>query len=177
MNLTAPRPLSQLRRVFCLDSQVTYRTFQFGVSDLTEYNKPHGQEERQQRGGCQRGFCGFIEYGQAPPNRHASRHLVMNAMKVALRQRDTPTMHHSDRGPQYSSDDFRELLYTHRIECRMNGTGSCYDNAPVESFSLCSSESVYGDGPSQREKKRKLMCSTTSNAFIIDGVVMLRWIM
>jgi putative transposase len=67
-------------------------------------------------------------------DRHTSRHLVMNAMKMALGQRDTPAMHHSDRGPQYGSDDFRELLDTHGIECSMSGTGSCYDNAPVESF-------------------------------------------
>ena len=67
-------------------------------------------------------------------DRHTSRHLVMSAMRMALGQRDTPAMHHSDRGPQYSSDDFRELLDTHGIECSMSGTGSCYDNAPVESF-------------------------------------------
>jgi len=43
-------------------------------------------------------------------------------------------LHHSDRGPHYTSDDFRELLARHGIRCSMSGRGSCYDNAPVESF-------------------------------------------
>ncbi len=67
-------------------------------------------------------------------NRHSSRQLVMDAMKMALGQRDNPALHHSDRGPQYTSDDFRGLLRQHGIECSMSGRGSCYDNAPVESF-------------------------------------------
>jgi len=67
-------------------------------------------------------------------DRHTGRHLVIDAMKMALDQRDIPAIHHSDRGPQYTSDDFRELLNQHGIECSMSGKGSCYDNAPVESF-------------------------------------------
>ena len=67
-------------------------------------------------------------------DRHSSRQLVMDAMKMALGQRDNPALHHSDRGPQYTSDDFRGLLRQHGIECSMSGRGSCYDNAPVESF-------------------------------------------
>ena len=43
-------------------------------------------------------------------------------------------MHHSDRGPQYTSDDFRGLLRQQGIECSMSGRGNCYDNAVVESF-------------------------------------------
>ena len=35
---------------------------------------------------------------------------------------------------QYTSDDFRDLLKTHGIECSMSARGSCYDNAVVESF-------------------------------------------
>ena len=67
-------------------------------------------------------------------DRRTGRRLVIDAMNMALDQRDIPAIHHSDRGPQYTSDDFRELLNTHGIECSMSGRGSCYDNAPVESF-------------------------------------------
>jgi putative transposase len=67
-------------------------------------------------------------------DRHSSRQLVIDAMKMALGQRDKPALHHSDRGPRYTSDDFRSLLRQHGIECSMSGRGSCYDNAPVESF-------------------------------------------
>ena len=67
-------------------------------------------------------------------DRRTGRDLVVAAMKMALGQRERPVVHHSDRGPQYTSDDFRELLRKHGIECSMSGRGSCYDNAPVESF-------------------------------------------
>ena len=69
-------------------------------------------------------------------DRRTGRHLVVDAMKMALGQRQpsAPLLHHSDRGPQYTSDDFRALLARYGIECSMSGRGSCYDNAPVESF-------------------------------------------
>ena len=47
---------------------------------------------------------------------------------------DGPLIHHSDRGGQYTSDDFRDELAKHGIECSMSGAGNCYDNAVVESF-------------------------------------------
>lgn len=43
-------------------------------------------------------------------------------------------MHHSDRGVQYTCDDFRNLLEQNGIECSMSAKGNCYDNAVVESF-------------------------------------------
>ncbi len=69
-------------------------------------------------------------------DRNVSRHLVIDALTMALgyRQPEGSLLHHSDRGPQYSSDDFRDLLDKHGIECSMSARGSCYDNAPVESF-------------------------------------------
>ena len=35
---------------------------------------------------------------------------------------------------QYTSDDFREELKKHKIQCSMSARGNCYDNAVVESF-------------------------------------------
>jgi len=67
-------------------------------------------------------------------NKLINRHLVIDAMAMALGQRDKPVLHHSDRGSQYSSDDFRDLLKKHGIECSMSRRGNCYDNAVVESF-------------------------------------------
>ena len=52
-------------------------------------------------------------------DRRTGRHLVIDAMNMALDQRDVPEVHHSDRGPQYTSDDFRELLSTNGIECTL----------------------------------------------------------
>ena len=43
-------------------------------------------------------------------------------------------IHHSDRGSQYASGDFQQLLDDHGITCSMSRKGNCYDNAVSESF-------------------------------------------
>ena len=55
-------------------------------------------------------------------------------MAVNQRLPDSDLIHHSDRGSQYTSDDFRDELKDQKIQCSMSGTGNCYDNAVVESF-------------------------------------------
>ena len=69
-------------------------------------------------------------------DRWMSRHLAINALTMAIdaRQPEGLLIHHSDRGGQYTSDDFRDLLKRHEIECSMSSSGNCYDNAVVESF-------------------------------------------
>ena len=69
-------------------------------------------------------------------NRWINRHLVIDALRMALdaRQPKGALIHHSDRGAQYTSDDFRDELDRNGIQCSMSGRGNCYDNAVVESF-------------------------------------------
>ena len=69
-------------------------------------------------------------------SRRINRYLVLNALAMALGQRrpGINLIHHSDRGVQYLSDDFQDLLKKHGITCSMSDKGSCYDNAVVESF-------------------------------------------
>jgi putative transposase len=69
-------------------------------------------------------------------DRWNSRHLAINALNMAVEQRQPEgvLLHHSDRGAQYTSDDFRDELAKHGIECSMSARGNCYDNAVVESF-------------------------------------------
>ena len=43
-------------------------------------------------------------------------------------------IHHSDRGVQYASNEFRALLKTNKIQCIMSRKGDCWDNAVAESF-------------------------------------------
>lgn len=43
-------------------------------------------------------------------------------------------IHHSDRGSQYASGDFQQLLDDHGITCSMSRKGNCWDNAVSESF-------------------------------------------
>jgi len=43
-------------------------------------------------------------------------------------------LHHSDRGVQYCSQEYRSLLKRFGLTVSMSGRGNCYDNAPMESF-------------------------------------------
>jgi len=62
--------------------------------------------------------------------------LVTGALRMALAQRRPPAglLHHSDRGCQYASEAFRQLLAAHQIVASMSRKGNAYDNAPMESF-------------------------------------------
>lgn len=61
--------------------------------------------------------------------------LVAQALQMALctRKPSADLLHHSDRGSQYASHDYRALLKQHQIEVSMSRTGNCYDNAVMES--------------------------------------------
>jgi putative transposase len=89
--------------------------------------------------------------------RWMSRHLVIDALSMTLGGRDpgSELVHHSDRGVQYTSDDFRKLLEENGIECSMSAKGNCYDNAVVESFfGLLKRERVYRTRYRTREEAR-----------------------
>jgi transposase InsO family protein len=62
--------------------------------------------------------------------------LVESALENALASRcpSDGLLHHSDRGCQYASDRYRQLLERHGIECSMSRRGNCWDNAPMERF-------------------------------------------
>ena len=62
--------------------------------------------------------------------------LTLTALRMALqrRQPDRGLIHHSDQGSQYTSDAYQALLADHDIQVSMNGAGTWYDNAPMESF-------------------------------------------
>jgi len=64
------------------------------------------------------------------------RHIVLNAMHMAVAHRQPPlgVIFHSDRGSQYASHDFINLLDVHGIRRSMSKKGCCYDNAVAESF-------------------------------------------
>ena len=69
-------------------------------------------------------------------SRWLNRHLVIDALSMAIgsRRPEGELIHHSDRGGQYTSDDFRDELEKHGIECSMSRAGDCWDNAVMESF-------------------------------------------
>ena len=64
------------------------------------------------------------------------RELVLEALREALAQRPgaRDLVHHSDRGSQYASHDYRDALDQAGITCSMSRRGNCWDNAVAESF-------------------------------------------
>ena len=62
--------------------------------------------------------------------------LVEGAFQMALlnRQPSAGLLHHSDRGSQYTSAEYRDQLADLQCQVSMSRTGNCYDNAVAESF-------------------------------------------
>lgn len=62
--------------------------------------------------------------------------LAAMALQRAIKRRKPRTglIHHSDRGCQYTSYEYRQLLKKYKITGSMSRVGNPYDNAPMESF-------------------------------------------
>lgn len=62
--------------------------------------------------------------------------VALEALGMGLARRRPPPglLHHSDRGSQYASAEYRAILAGHGMVCSMSGVGSCWDNAVAESF-------------------------------------------
>jgi len=64
------------------------------------------------------------------------RGLALDALAMALKQRQPSSglLHHSDRGSQYASHEYQQLLARYGILSSMSRSGNCWDNAVAESF-------------------------------------------
>jgi putative transposase len=64
------------------------------------------------------------------------RQLVLQAVLMALGQRTdrSPVILHSDRGCQFTSDEYQRFLRGHQIRSSMSAVGTCADNAVAERF-------------------------------------------
>jgi transposase InsO family protein len=62
--------------------------------------------------------------------------LAVSALRMALLERKPQPglVHHSDRGVQYASGNYTELLKQHQAQISMSRKGNPYDNAACESF-------------------------------------------
>jgi putative transposase len=65
-----------------------------------------------------------------------TRNLVSESLlrAVSHKRPGEGLMHHSDRGTQYCSQEYRQILDHFNLIVSMSGKGNCYDNAPMESF-------------------------------------------
>lgn len=84
--------------------------------------------------------------------------LVLHALEQALQRRQPSgsLYHHSDKGCQYTSQAFQQLLAKNNMICSMSGTGNCFDNAVVESFfHTLKTECVYLERYDSRDQAKR----------------------
>jgi putative transposase len=79
-------------------------------------------------------YSGLVVGSSMSPRQ--DRQLVVQAVLMAVWQRPgrTPVTLHSDRGCQFTSEEYQGFLEAHHITCSMSAVGSCADNAAAESF-------------------------------------------
>ena len=92
------------------------------------------------------------------------RELVIQAVLMALWQRTSAetVILHSDRGTQYTAQEFQGWLKTHGIVSSMSGVGNCYDNAVAESF--------FGLLKRERVNRRRYATRAEARADVFDYI-------
>lgn len=87
-----------------------------------------------------------------------TKELVIAALKRAI-QTQPPThglIHHSDRGSQYASKEYQQLLQDNGIITSMSRKGNCYDNACIESFhGVIKKELIFHEKYTTREQAKR----------------------
>lgn len=77
---------------------------------------------------------------------HMRTEMTLDSLSMAVTRRkpEAGLLHHSDRGSQYASREYQDLLAANGCVCSMSRAGNCYDNAAMESFwGTLKSELVY----------------------------------
>ncbi|MGH7648257.1 MAG: IS3 family transposase, partial [Gemmatimonadaceae bacterium] len=78
---------------------------------------------------------------------HLDHTLALTALRMALAHRQARHgLHHSDRGVQYTSAAYQQLLATAGFTPSMSRIGNCWDNAVVESFFATLTKELLIDG-------------------------------
>jgi len=93
-----------------------------------------------------------------------TRDMVIQAVLMALWQREEnePVILHSDRGCQFTSDEYQRFLQGHNIVCSMSAVGSCADNAAAEGF--------FGLLKRERANRRQYLTRDEARADIFDYI-------
>jgi transposase InsO family protein len=102
------------------------------VTDITELKYGNGQKAYLSavKDLCDHSIVGFKF------SHHNNNPLVINTMKAALEsvKNSEGLLIHSDRGFQYTSNDFKDIVDQNHLVHSMSRVGRCIDNAPMESF-------------------------------------------
>ncbi|MEC5317700.1 IS3 family transposase [Brenneria populi subsp. brevivirga] len=83
--------------------------------------------------------------------------LACDALKMALWRRKMPrgVIVHTDRGNQYCSHDYQDVIKDNGLVCSMSAKGCCYDNACAESFfHSLKVELIHGERFNTREEMK-----------------------
>ena len=86
--------------------------------------------------------------------------LVIKALNMAITRRKPRNglICHSDRGSQYASHEYQEILWENGIRASMSREGNCWDNAVMESFfHSLKVELLYGNRYFARIKTEQLI--------------------
>ena len=92
------------------------------------------------------------------------RQLVIQAVLMSLWQRTDhrSVILHSDRGCQFTSDEYQRFLAGHNLVCSMSGVGSCADNAAAEGF--------FGMLKRERVNRRRYRTRAEARADVFDYI-------
>jgi len=92
------------------------------------------------------------------------RQLVLQAVLMALwqRKKDRPVILHSDRGCQFTSEEYQRFLKDHGLVCSMSAVGTCADNAAVEGF--------FGMLKRERVNRRHYLTRSQARADVFDYI-------
>ena len=97
--------------------------------------------------------------------------LVCDAWHMAVGQRGTPRLHHSDQGSQYTSEDYLSLLETAEVQISMSAVGRCYDNAMKESFwGRLKTECADRPFPHERQHAKRYLSTSKSGTTVSGGI-------
>ena len=90
--------------------------------------------------------------------------LVLQAVLMALWQRTdrSPVVLHSDRGCQFTSDEYQRFLKDHKLQSSMSRVGSCADNAAAEGF--------FGLLKRERVNRRQYQTRAEARADVFDYI-------
>jgi len=108
-------------------------------------------------------LCNGVVVGWSMSHRQ-TRELVLQAVLMALWQRrdNDPVILHSDRGCQFTSDEYQHFLKDHNLICSMSAVGSCADNAAAEGF--------FGLLKRERVHRRHYLTRTEARADVFDYI-------
>lgn len=90
--------------------------------------------------------------------RRMTKELVIDALEIAIKKRNPAPglICHSDRGSQYCSHAYRNLLQKYGFLCSMSRKGECQDNACAETFfHSLKVEWIYGEPLKSRSQTKR----------------------